>query len=147
MDVDNELISIATLLGGLIVGLSKRARARFGAAGLDITPDQFSLLAALARHGGQLTQSELGDLLDRDKSALVRQIDHLEEQGLVTRTVSSEDRRKKLLMLTPQGRRSHARGKAILEDMLRELFGGIPLQRLQSVRKGLEEMREKTQSS
>lgn len=145
--MDNEHISIATLLGTLIVALSKRVRARFGAAGLDITPDQFSLLNTIARPEGQPTQSELADILDKDKSVLVRQLDHLEEQGLITRTVSPEDRRKKLLMLTPQGQRLHARAKALTEDLLRELFGGIPAQRLQSIRKGLEEMREKTQSS
>lgn len=145
--MDNEHISIAGLLGTLIVALSKRVRARLVAAGLEITPDQFWLLDTLARHEGQLTQSDLADILDKDKSVLVRQIDHLEEQGLITRTVSAEDRRKKLLMLTPEGERLHATAKALTEDLMRELFGSIPVQRLQSIRKGLEEMREKTQSS
>lgn len=147
IDTSNECIAITGLLSGLIVALSKKVRARLGAAGLDITPDQFSLLDTLARHEGQLTQSELADILDKDKSVLMRQTDHLEDQRLVIRTVSPEDRRKKLLMLTPQGQRVYARGKALIEELLRELFGDIPAQRLQSLRKGLEEMREQASSS
>lgn len=145
--MDNEYSSIAPLLMGLIAALSKRVRGRFGAAGLDLTPDQFALLDTLARHEAQLTQSDLADILDKDKSVLMRQTDQLEEQGLVTRTVSPEDRRRKTLSLTAEGQRLHAKSRALIDDLMRELCGDIPLQRLQGLLKSLELMRERAQSS
>src|SRR6218665_536393 len=145
--MDNEFASISTLLMSAMGALSKRTRARLAAAGIDITTDQFALLDLLSRHDGQLTQSELADMRDKDKSVLMRQTDHFEALGLVTRSVSSEDRRKKTLMLTPQGKRLHAEAKALIDDLMRELLRDVPPQKLQGFLKTLAEIREKAQQS
>lgn len=76
------------------------------------------LEAALSEHGlllgheavlsalddfGSLSQQELADALDFDKSHLVGRIDMLESRGLVTRTQDPSDRRRNKVTLTPEG--------------------------------------------
>jgi MarR family transcriptional regulator, lower aerobic nicotinate degradation pathway regulator len=53
---------------------------------------------------GPLSQQQLADSLDFDKSHLVAQIDHLEEHGLLERTRDPSDRRRNRLALTPAGK-------------------------------------------
>lgn len=75
--------------------------------------------AALAEHGlstadhgvlvaladlGPLSQQQIADGLDADKSQVVRLIDQLEERGLVTRAADPTDRRRHRITLTGSGR-------------------------------------------
>jgi DNA-binding MarR family transcriptional regulator len=74
--------------------------------------------AALAEHGlgtaehgvlvaledfGPLSQQQIADGLDADKSQVVRLIDQLERRGLVTRAADPTDRRRHRIALTPTG--------------------------------------------
>ncbi|MBE1593339.1 MarR family winged helix-turn-helix transcriptional regulator [Nonomuraea angiospora] len=62
-----------------------------------------AVLAALDDFG-PLSQQQLADSLDFDKSHLVGRIDHLEERDLVTRTRDRVDRRRHQVALTPVGK-------------------------------------------
>jgi MarR family transcriptional regulator, lower aerobic nicotinate degradation pathway regulator len=53
---------------------------------------------------GPMSQQQLADSLDFDKSHLVGRIDVLEERDLVTRTQDPGDRRRHRVALTPAGR-------------------------------------------
>ncbi len=53
---------------------------------------------------GPMSQQQLADSLDFDKSHLVGRIDILEERDLVTRTQDPDDRRRHRVALTPAGR-------------------------------------------
>jgi DNA-binding MarR family transcriptional regulator len=53
---------------------------------------------------GPMSQQQLADSLDFDKSHLVGRIDVLEERDLVTRTQDPDDRRRHRVALTPAGR-------------------------------------------
>jgi DNA-binding MarR family transcriptional regulator len=76
--------------------------------------------AALAGHGlgtadhgvltalddlGPLSQQEIADRLDADKSHVMRLIDQLEQRGLVARTPDPADRRRHRVELSSAGRR------------------------------------------
>jgi len=52
---------------------------------------------------GPMSQQELADSLDFDKSHLVSRIDHLEQHGLLTRTRDRLDRRRHQVSLTKAG--------------------------------------------
>lgn len=54
---------------------------------------------------GPLSQQDIADRLDADKSHVMRLIDQLEQRGLVTRTPDPTDRRRHRIELTPPGRR------------------------------------------
>jgi DNA-binding MarR family transcriptional regulator len=59
---------------------------------------------------GPLSQQQLADSLDFDKSHLVAQIDRLEERDLLKRTRDPSDRRRNRLALT-------ATGKALVDEL------------------------------
>lgn len=124
--------AVASLFGKTLAALSKRAKARLSASELPITFDQYVLLAALSDTESP-TQSELADLLGRDKSAVLRQLDHLEEEGLVTRVADPNDRRKKTLGITRSGLQVHAKARALVESIMDEALHGISSQDMQTL--------------
>ena len=73
---------------------------------LDLRPAAFGALRML---GQPRTMSEVANALQCDNSNVTGIVDSLEEKGLVRRRPSEEDRRVKLIELTPEGRRVHAR--------------------------------------
>ncbi len=83
------------------------------AAGLDITPVQLCVLAAVGRQGGR-DQSAIAEEIGADRATLASVAARLEGGGLIRRTVSRTDQRQKLLFLT-------AKGKSILAKMQKPL--------------------------
>jgi MarR family 2-MHQ and catechol resistance regulon transcriptional repressor len=80
-----------------------------------LTAGKFGALEALL-HCGPLSQQEICRKVLRSKGNTTTVVDHLENEGLVTREGVKSDRRKRLVTLTPEGRRlisgyfpSHAR--------------------------------------
>lgn len=70
--------------------------------GYDLDHVRMIILVNISSHPG-LCQSCFVDLAGRDKASLTRIIDDLEQSGLLKRYPDSEDRRRKLLRLTPRG--------------------------------------------
>jgi MarR family transcriptional regulator, lower aerobic nicotinate degradation pathway regulator len=85
--------------------VSKYGRRRLEAALAehDLALIDHAVLSALHDFGA-LSQQQLADSLDFNKSHLVGRIDRLEERRLVTRTQDSADRRRNLVELTRSGR-------------------------------------------
>ncbi len=74
------------------------------------------MLVALGDFGA-LSQQQLADRLDADKSHVVRLIDQLEQRGLVTRAADPTDRRRHRIELTPAGRKLLRAVTPITEDV------------------------------
>ncbi|WP_244998805.1 MarR family winged helix-turn-helix transcriptional regulator [Corynebacterium parakroppenstedtii] len=68
----------------------------------ELSQRAYWLLECVRRDKGY-SQSELGELLGVDRSDMVRLIDSLEEDNLLQRVRSTEDRRKQLITITPDG--------------------------------------------
>lgn len=75
---------------------------RFKSENIDLTPEQWTLLAELAE-GGELSQKELASRTFKDAPTISRIIDLLFNRGYITRKADSGDRRKFLISLTKQG--------------------------------------------
>ena len=69
-----------------------------------VAAPQFGILVLLERLG-KMTQVELGKFVYVDKATMVRFLDDLEARGALKREPSPEDRRAKLLLVTPKGRK------------------------------------------
>ena len=81
----------------------------------EITFEQMGVLYYISKNeAGDIIQQDLADIMDKNKSAILRSIDILEEKGYVKRIRVSGDRRKNLLELTTSG-------KAII-DKMHEIF-------------------------
>ena len=72
-------------------------------ADFDLTPLQFILLVTL-EEGGPQDQATISGRAALDRTTTAGVIKNLEDRGLATRTVSPEDRRAKIVEITPAGR-------------------------------------------
>jgi DNA-binding MarR family transcriptional regulator len=81
-----------------------RAEIERALAERELATSDYGVLVALGDFG-VLSQQQLADRLDADKSLVVRLIDQLEGRGLVTRASDPTDRRRHRIELTPTGRR------------------------------------------
>lgn len=75
----------------------------------DVTPVQTHVLMYLNQNGGQAPQRELTEFLRAKPSTVNGVLDRMEEKGLVRRSVSGEDARRRLITLTDKGRERQAR--------------------------------------
>ena len=71
---------------------------------LGLSPRAWGVLSTLAE-SGPVTQIELATTMSIDRTAMVYLLDELEDQALVERVRSTEDRRAFLIHLTPNGRK------------------------------------------
>jgi DNA-binding MarR family transcriptional regulator len=67
---------------------------------------QFSFLRNLERAGEMMGRTELGALLDLDRSTIGRNARVLERQGLLALAQGEDDHRETTIELTPKGRRT-----------------------------------------
>jgi DNA-binding MarR family transcriptional regulator len=86
---------------------SQRANLPPLAAALDLSPAQCHLLH-LIEPGRPMPMGQLAETLACDASNVTGLVDRLESRGLVRRCPSAEDRRVKVLDLTPKGARLRA---------------------------------------
>jgi DNA-binding MarR family transcriptional regulator len=102
--------------------LRKVVDASMTAGGLSLA--RTKVLEVLVRRS-PLQQSELADALGHAPRSVTQSVEALERDGLVERTPSAEDRRSKLVALTPQGAMALAAGTTAGEGVLREIFGAL----------------------
>jgi DNA-binding MarR family transcriptional regulator len=74
------------------------------ARGFEITPIQYSAILAIDNHSG-VDQTALCNIIAVDRSTIGDVVTRLELKKLIKRTPGAEDRRTKLLYITPAGRR------------------------------------------
>jgi DNA-binding MarR family transcriptional regulator len=86
---------------------AQRARLPVVAAELELSPAQCHLLH-LIEPGRPIPMRRLAETLACDASNVTGLVDRLESRGLVRRRASAEDRRVKVLNLTPTGSRLRA---------------------------------------
>lgn len=91
---------------------------------LGLQSKHFGALLALRRAGG-LSQRQLIDLLDSDKSSMVRMIDDLEARGLCVRTPDAEDRRAYSVRLTDAGHATFVEAERTAMTVVDELLSGF----------------------
>ncbi|EJE52247.1 transcriptional regulator [Acidovorax sp. CF316] len=129
-------------IGIRLVGLARRWRqaldARLSASGLsDATWAPLMHLHELGSDS-DVSQSALAAAVGLDGSSLVRLLDILVERGLIERRPHPEDRRVKLVHLTPAGRRTVATLRKQLQAIESELLADIGEQDAQTLLRAFE---------
>ena len=97
---------------------------RFREEEINLTIEQFFILNILDNEDGLILQ-ELAEIVDRDKSAVLRHIDGLEKNHFVTRVKDSADKRRKLLLITKRGMKALAKARAIDQQLDKEINAKI----------------------
>jgi DNA-binding MarR family transcriptional regulator len=70
-------------------------------------------------------QQDIADMVKKDKSAVLRQIDHLETKNLVQRIVAPNNRRQNIIRITDKGVKLVNEIDIKLDEMLSLLSEGI----------------------
>lgn len=81
-----------------------RERMDFRLSRYEVTPAQTHLLLCLQDHGGEMDQRAVTEFLKVKPSTANGILDRLEEKGMVVRSVSGHDARRRLIALTEKGR-------------------------------------------
>jgi MarR family transcriptional regulator, organic hydroperoxide resistance regulator len=95
------------------VAFSQRPAFVAAARELDLIPPHVFALQSLER---PMPMGELARTLACDNSNVTGIVDRLEERGLVERTAAEHDRRVKVIVLTPEGRRVRERLEARMAE-------------------------------
>src|SRR5438552_18934443 len=115
-----ELVaSTVFLLGRLGYSVKLEAMAAFEEAGFSAY--DYGVLAVLDE-GSRETQATIADALRLDRSRLVGLLDSLEERGLIERRRDSNDRRRHLVSLTPEGTRQLTHLRKVVQRMEDEIL-------------------------
>jgi MarR family transcriptional regulator for hemolysin len=87
--------------------------------------EQFGLLHAINIKIEDVIQQDMAEIMGKDKSAIYRVIDSLEEKDLVRRVVNKNDRRKNFLMVTKKGEAVIEQYLEIEFKLIKELEEGL----------------------
>jgi MarR family 2-MHQ and catechol resistance regulon transcriptional repressor len=90
----------------LVMMKAMRALTRYAAAGIEETGlglSDFGVLEVLL-HKGPLPVNTIGPIVDLTPGSISIAVDRLFEKGLVSRAESTEDRRVRIVALTPRGK-------------------------------------------
>lgn len=104
--------------------IAKKLMSRLREHGFSITMEQMAILHFLNTNN-ELIQQDVADFTGKDKSAILRQIDFLEENKYVVRVADQIDRRKKNLVVTKKGAELHQDFTKIDLEVGQELMDGI----------------------
>lgn len=99
-------------------------RKRFRDEEIELTIEQYFILNILDNEDGLILQ-EVADIVDRDKSAVLRHVDGLEENHFVTRVTDTRDKRRKLLLVTKPGMKALERARTIDRKLNEEITAEI----------------------
>jgi DNA-binding MarR family transcriptional regulator len=117
-----ELYSFIT--GKASTAIGRRLQKNFKQAGIEITIEQWSVLYHLWKEDG-MSQQQLCDATFRDKPSITRLVDNLEKLKLVKRNASKEDRRKNLIVLSPEGKQLEEECMEVANTTLNEALQGV----------------------
>lgn len=108
----------------------------------DLNLSEFSVLNHFVRLGGEKTPSRLARAFQMTKPSMTAILGKLSAKGYVEIVGSKEDRRRKLVTITANGRAARERGIAALATIGEDLQSKLNLQELTSILPSLTLLRE-----
>lgn len=119
----------AILNGKVSAAINRKLSRSFRQNGLEITPEQWTVLIFLWKKDG-VTQQELCNATFKDKPSMTRLIDNMERQHLVVRISDKQDRRTNLIHLTKDGKSLEEKMRNLANQALMEALHEINIEEL-----------------
>lgn len=123
-DQNISMLELGKMMHSIIRIFKKRTEEQY-LDGIKISTEQFSLLYAITLVEEDVIQKDMAGVMGKDKSAILRLIDSLEEKELVRRVADIKDRRKNYLMVTKVGYRIIDQYLKVMQEMMIDLQQGI----------------------
>lgn len=109
---------------------------------LGFSHSRWLLLLHLSRHDG-CTHCELAQHMGIEAATLVKQVDHMEQEGLLKRCVSETDRRVKHLQLSAAGKKVVERIRSDAAVLRKEIMAGSSKEEIAAAIGVLQNIRDK----
>lgn len=119
--------------GKVSMAINRKMHRNFRKEGIDITPEQWTVLCYLWNKDG-VPQQTLCDATFKDKPSMTRLIDNLVKIGMVERHSTLADRRSNLIFLTKKGKGIKDKANAAVNETMEFAFAGIDEKGLEQVR-------------
>lgn len=133
----NEIIDLEYIFpiinGKVSMAINRKMYRNFRKEGIDITPEQWTVLSFLWKQDG-VSQQKLCDATFKDKPSMTRLVDNLVKLGLVERHTTPTDRRSNLIFLTEKGKSIEDKANAAVYETMQFAFAGIDEEGLNQVR-------------
>jgi MarR family transcriptional regulator, transcriptional regulator for hemolysin len=124
--MNKQELPLGMIVGRMMHSMFRVLKKRTGeTAETKLTIEQFGLLHAINMKNEDVIQQDMADIMGKDKSAIYRVIDSLEEKELVRRVVDKNDRRKNFLMVTKKGEAVIEQYLEIEHTLINELEEGL----------------------
>ncbi|MDR2951382.1 MAG: MarR family winged helix-turn-helix transcriptional regulator [Dysgonomonas sp.] len=134
LNLNQDLDLIFPIINGKVsMAINRMMYRNFRREGLDITPEQWTVLAFLWREDG-VTQQTLCNSTFKDKPSMTRLLDNLAKQNLVYRNASTSDRRSNLIYLTDAGKAIKEKANKAVYETMDSALAGIDEEGLKQVR-------------
>ncbi|MEY3704516.1 MAG: hypothetical protein RLZZ561_2136 [Pseudomonadota bacterium] len=113
-------------LAAMLADTARLMRRAFDARArqIGVTRPQWRVLSVLHRFEG-INQGGLAEMLEVEPITVCRMVDRLQEADLVERRLDPEDRRSRLLFLTPKAEALLGQLRPLGEEMLEEALSGV----------------------
>lgn len=92
---------------------------------LGLTQSRWLILLLLSKFGGNMPQKDIAECVGAEGPTIVRLLDALERMGFIERRGQHNDRRAKIVTLTPQAASVLAEIMRITREFRQELWAGI----------------------
>ena len=126
----------------LVMMKAMRALTRYAAAGIEDTglgDSDYRVLEVLL-HKGPLPVNTIGPIVDLTPGSISVAVDRLVEKGLVSRVESAEDRRVRIVALTPRGKDLIVPAFRKHSGQMRRVFSGLSPEELQGLEVALKKI-------
>lgn len=117
-------MNIGLKMGELIKSIGKRIDEALSSEESALSMEYFFLLNILYGRN-DVIQHDLSNIMKKDKSGVLRQIDVLEKLKLVVRVPDNDDRRRKAIVLTEAGVKKVETFRQIEADIFNGLLEGV----------------------
>ncbi len=97
----------------------------------DATLIRFNIMSTLFKNGGEMTPSEIGESVFREKNSITAVINTLERQGVVRREPSTNDRRSVKVVITDKGWKEANRLSPIVQELSREVLSCLDREQIE----------------
>ena len=134
LDLNQDLDLIFPIINGKVsMAINRMMFRNFKKEGLDITPEQWTVLAFLWKEDG-VTQQTLCNSTFKDKPSMTRLIDNLTKQNLVVRNASQSDRRSNFVYLTDLGKSIKEKANKAVNETVDAALDGIDEEGFKQIR-------------